>query len=87
MCLAIPMKIVDIDGYVARCEAKGVQREVSLFMLQDEELAIDDFIMVHVGYAIQKITEKDALSSWELFDEILLATEDNMVNAKVDHDA
>ena len=87
MCLAIPMKIVDIDGYVARCEAKGVQREVSLFMLQDEEIAIDDFIMVHVGYAIQKITEKDALSSWELFDEILLATEDNMVNAKVDQDA
>ena len=81
------MKIVDIDGYVARCEAKGVQREVSLFMLQDEELAIDDFIMVHVGYAIQKITEKDALSSWELFDEILLATEDNTVNAKVDQDA
>jgi len=81
------MKIVDIDGFVARCEAKGVQREVSLFMLQDEELAIDDFIMVHVGYAIQKISEKDALSSWELFDEILLATEDNMVNAKVDQDA
>jgi len=87
MCLAIPMKIVDIDGFVARCEAKGVQREVSLFMLQDEELAIDDFIMVHVGYAIQKISEKDALSSWELFDEILLATEDNKVNAKVDQDA
>lgn len=87
MCLAIPMKIVDIDGVVARCEAKGVKREVSLFMLQDEELAINDFIMVHVGYAIQKITEKDALSSWELFDEILLATEDNIVNAKVDQDA
>lgn len=87
MCLAIPMKIVDIDGYVARCEAKGVQRDVSLFMLQDEELSIDDFVMVHVGYAIQKVTEKDALSSWELFDEILLATEDNIVNAKVDQDA
>lgn len=79
MCLAIPMQIVEIDGYVARCEAKGVQREVSLFMLQDEELAIDDFVMVHVGYAIQKVTEKDARSSWELFDEILVATEDGTV--------
>ncbi len=87
MCLAIPMQIVEIDGYVARCEAKGVQREVSLFMLQGQELAIDDFIMVHVGYAIQKVTEKDALSSWELFDEILLATEDNKVNTRVHKDA
>lgn len=91
MCLAIPMKIVEMDGYVARCEAKGVQRDVSLFMLKDEELSIDDFVMVHVGYAIQKVTEKDALSSWELFDEILLTTEDDLindkVNAKVDQDA
>lgn len=91
MCLAIPMQIVEIYGYIARCEAKGVQREVSLFMLQGEELAVDDFVMVHVGYAIQKISEKDALSSWELFDEILLATEDDLinarVNAKVDQDA
>jgi hydrogenase expression/formation protein HypC len=68
------MQIIEINGFVARCEAKGVQREVSLFMLQDEALAINDYIMVHVGYAIQKITEQDALSSWELFDEILLAT-------------
>ena len=79
MCLAIPMQIIEIDGYVARCEAKGVQRDVSLFMLQDEELAIDDFVMVHVGYAIQKVTEKDARSSWELFDEILVATENELV--------
>ncbi len=79
MCLAIPMQIIEIDGYVARCEAKGVQRDVSLFMLQDEELAVDDFVMVHVGYAIQKVTEKDARSSWELFDEILVATENESV--------
>jgi len=83
MCLAIPMQIIEIDGYVARCEVKGVQREVSLFMLQDEELAIDDFVLVHVGYAIQKVTEKDALSSWELFDEMFLATEDDLINSKV----
>ena len=79
MCLAIPMQIVEIDGFVARCEAKGVQRDVSLFMLQDEELAIEDFVMVHVGYAIQKVTEKDARSSWELLDEILVATDDSPV--------
>jgi len=71
MCLAIPMQIIEIDGFIARCNAQGVQREVSLFMLQDEEVTINDYVMVHVGYAIQKVSEKDARSSWELFDELL----------------
>ncbi len=75
MCLAIPMKIKAIDGFVAKCEAKGVERDVSLFMLQDEELSVDDHVMVHVGYAIQKMTEEEARSSWELFDQILAETE------------
>lgn len=73
MCLAIPMQVVEIDGYNARCEAKGVSREVSLFMLQDEPVAIGDYVMVHVGYAIQVMTEQEARSAWELFDEMLAA--------------
>ncbi|MGD8546948.1 MAG: HypC/HybG/HupF family hydrogenase formation chaperone [Thiohalophilus sp.] len=73
MCLGIPMQIVSIDGYTARCEAKGVQRDVNLFMLQDDTVAPGDYVMVHVGYAIQVISEQDARSSWELFDEILAA--------------
>ena len=71
MCLGIPMQIVSIDGYTAHCEAKGVGRDVSLFMLQDADLAPGDFVMVHVGYAIQKMTEQEAHSTWELYDEIL----------------
>ena len=71
MCLAIPMQIIEIDGYVARCEAKGVRREISLFMLQNELLVVNDFVMVHVGYAIQKVTALEARSSWELFDEMV----------------
>lgn len=73
MCLGIPMQIVEINGYTARCEARGVERDVSLFMLQDDTVAPGDYVMIHVGYAIQKITEQDARSSWELFDEILAA--------------
>lgn len=75
MCLAIPMQVVEIDGYNARCSAKGVFREVSLFMLQDEPVAVGDFVMVHVGYAIQVMTEQEARSAWELFDEMLAAEE------------
>jgi hydrogenase expression/formation protein HypC len=75
MCLGIPMQIVEINNFNARCEAKGVEREVSLFMLQHEEINIGDFVMVHVGYAIQKMTEEEAQSAWEVYDE-LLAMED-----------
>lgn len=73
MCLGIPMQVMEIDGFVARCEARGVEREVSLFMLQDDPVAPGDYVMVHVGYAIQKMTEQDARSAWEMFDEILEA--------------
>jgi hydrogenase expression/formation protein HypC len=70
MCLAIPMQIDSIDGYTARCQAKGVWRDVSLFMLQDEMPGIGDYVMVHVGYAIQTVTEADANSTWELLDQV-----------------
>ncbi len=73
MCLGIPMQIKSIDGFMARCEAKGVERDVSLFMMQDDELAVDDFIVVHVGYAIQKISPQDAQTAWEIYDEMLAA--------------
>ena len=71
MCLGIPMQIRTIDGFVAQCEAKGINRDVSLFMLQDEPLAAGDFVMVHVGYAIQKMSADEARSAWELYDEML----------------
>ena len=73
MCLGIPMQIKSIEGYTARCEAKGVERDVSLFMMQEEQLHIDDFVVVHVGYAIQKISEEEAQSAWEIYDQMLAA--------------
>ncbi len=73
MCLGIPMQIKAIDGFTAHCEAKGVKRDVSLFMMQEEKLEVDDFIVVHVGYAIQKISQQDAQTAWELYDQMLEA--------------
>ena len=75
MCLGIPMKVIEIDGYAARCEAKGIEREVSLFMLQDEPVAPGDYVMVHVGYALQKMTEQEARSAWEIYDLMLAAAD------------
>jgi len=63
------MQIMEIEGFTARCEAKGVQREVSLFLLQNEQLAVNDYVMVHVGYGIQKVADQEARTAWELYDE------------------
>ena len=70
MCLAVPMKITKIDGFQCTCEARGVEREVSLFMMQGEELAPGDHVLVHVGYAIQKVSEEQAAETWAIFDEV-----------------
>ncbi len=72
MCLAIPMQITHIVGSNAHCIAKGVERDVSVFLLQDEALQVGDYILIHVGYAIQKISVEEAHSTWELLDQMML---------------
>lgn len=71
MCLAIPMQITAIDGLSAHCEARGVHRDVSIFMLRDDPPQIDDFVMVSMGQAVRKVSAEDARLSWELYDQIL----------------
>ena len=81
MCLGVPMRVVERDGFLARCDAKGIERSVSLFLLQHEDIAPGDHVMVHVGYAIQKISEEEALSAWDLYDEMLAAEDELRGNA------
>jgi hydrogenase expression/formation protein HypC len=81
MCLGVPMRVIARDGFNARCEAKGIERTVSLFLLQHEEVLPGDSVMVHVGYAIQKITPEQARSAWELYDEMLAAEQEAGSNA------
>ncbi len=74
MCLAIPMRVVSLmGGHAALCEARGVRRDVSLFLLSDQIVAVGDYVLVHVGYAIQMISVTDARATWELFDEVAVA--------------
>jgi len=70
MCLAFPMQIDTIDGYTASCSSRGISREINIFMFQQGELKPGDYIMVHVGYAIQKIDPGEA--------RLALKTEDAM---------
>jgi hydrogenase expression/formation protein HypC len=73
MCLGVPMRIKTIDGFTARCEARGIERTASLFLLQHENLEVGDLVMIHVGNAIQKMSEEEAQTAWDLYDEILQA--------------
>lgn len=82
MCLAIPMRVLEINGFNARCEAKGIERTVSLFLLQHEPVSPGDMVLIHVGYAIQKVSEEEARTAWDLLDEVLEASEDAPVLAR-----
>lgn len=75
MCLGVPMRIVEIEGFTARCEARGIERKANLFLLQHEDVRVGDMVMIHVGNAIQKMSEEEAQSAWEIYDE-MLALED-----------
>jgi hydrogenase expression/formation protein HypC len=75
MCLAVPMRVVRIDRYTAWCEAKGVGRNVSLTLLGDEPVAAGDYVLVHVGYALQTVSAQEAAATWDLLDQIALELE------------
>lgn len=68
MCLAIPMKIKTISGHSAECEAKGLTQSVRIDFIKDAEPG--DYVMVHAGFAIEKMSEKEALENMELLEEI-----------------
>ncbi|WP_404362710.1 HypC/HybG/HupF family hydrogenase formation chaperone [Marinobacter sp.] len=73
MCLGVPMQIETIDGITARCTARGIFREVNLMLMEGMDLSPGDFVMVHVGYAIQKIAKAEARTAWELHDAMARA--------------
>ncbi|EGV33653.1 hydrogenase assembly chaperone hypC/hupF [Thiorhodococcus drewsii AZ1] len=75
MCFAIPMQVRSIDGFLAHCEAKGVEREVSLFLMQHESIEVGDYLVVHLGQAIEKIDAERAMEAWEIYDAMLASSD------------
>ena len=69
MCLAVPAKILSINGTSAMIELAGTQREASIMLLEDA--AVGDWVIVHAGFAIEKITEEDAQQTFELLRSIM----------------
>ena len=74
MCLAIPAKIMNINGEKANVDfGKGVLREVNISLV---EAKLGDYVLVHAGYAIQIIEEQDAKETLSLWNSILQAGEE-----------
>lgn len=69
MCLAIPSKITAITGEMATIDVDGVRREASLMLLEDA--GVGDYVIVHAGFAIQKLDEAAALETLSLLREAL----------------
>ncbi|PUD01197.1 HypC/HybG/HupF family hydrogenase formation chaperone [Helicobacter pylori] len=70
MCLAIPSKVIAINNNVALLETLGVQREASLDLM-GESVRVGDYVLLHIGYVMSKIDEKEALESIELYQEMI----------------
>jgi hydrogenase expression/formation protein HypC len=63
------MKIVEIDGDIARARINGIERTVNLMLVQDQRINVGDYVIVHVGYAIQKLDAAEAVATWRLLEE------------------
>lgn len=81
MCLAVPSKVIEINDMVARVDVDGVVRETSIMLLED--VNIGDYIIVHAGFAINKIDEAAALKTLEDM-RALLALQEPPENGSID---
>ena len=73
MCLSIPSKVVKVseDNTMCTVETMGVQRDANLMMMEDDDVKIGDYVLLHIGFVMNKIDEKEALASIETYREIL----------------
>ena len=73
MCLAIPGKIIEIvdeENSIAKVEVGGVRRNVNVGMLDKEDTRIGNYVLIHVGFAMSKVDEKEAEETLRLLQEL-----------------
>lgn len=68
MCLAIPARIVELEGDRAVADAMGTRWNIRTTLTP--EIGLGDIVLVHAGYAITKVDEEEARRTWELFEEM-----------------
>ncbi len=80
MCLSIPSKVEHIDeNNIATVDTMGVKRKVSLDLIT-EPVEVGDFVLIHVGFAMNKIDKESALDSLEIYKEIVQKLEEEENN-------
>ena len=68
MCLGIPGEVVELDDdnpHLAKVEITGVRRTINIGLLEDEHVAVGDWVLIHVGFAMSKIDEEEAARALE----------------------
>lgn len=72
MCLSIPSKVTKIDeeSNIATVDTMGVERQASLDLI-DQPVVVGDYVLIHIGFAMNKIDEEDALESLSIYKEII----------------
>ena len=68
MCLAIPLQLVEIEGKTAVGEAMGMRREIRVDFIEDPK--IGDYVIVHAGFAIERLPEQQALEDLEAWEDV-----------------
>ena len=68
MCLAVPLKLIEIDGKNAVGESMGMQRKLRVDFIPEPK--IGDYVIVHAGFAIERLPEEQALEDIEAWEEI-----------------
>ncbi len=69
MCLSIPARVDKISGEIATCSVGGSNYEANLQMIEFEDVKIGDYVLIHTGFAIQKLDAEEAAASLRTFDE------------------
>ncbi len=80
MCLAVPAKVVEIvdeENQIAKVDIGGVRRNISVALLED--VRVGDWVLVHVGFAIQKVDEEEAMQTLTLLRQLGQGIEDELV--------
>ncbi len=75
MCVGVPMKVIEINYPSGVAEAKGVKRTIGLQLLPENNVKINDYVIVHVGFAIEKLDKEQAEEIWNMLEEMLRAAD------------
>jgi hydrogenase expression/formation protein HypC len=82
VCLAIPGRIVEFlpgnDDQLALVDVVGVKRKINIGLMEDEELSVGDYILIHVGFAMSKINESEAAEAMSMLEMMGQSFEDEL---------